>query len=238
MTDVVVLDGARTPIGAFGGSLRELNAPTLLEHAFRAALVGRAQSGAGQYLDVGLFDGALSWAGTLIGGTYAAGGKMARGKMQLNGGMACYNVYETQDGKYLAIGAIEPHLWAAFCKAVGRDDLVARAQDFDAVSEVAAIIQTRSLAEWLELAKSIDACIEPVCDFGETLNDPHARARGLIAEIGGIRQIGSVFTFAEVAPTPAPRQGQHTRAVLKAIGMRDEEIGELETAEVIKTIGG
>ena len=220
-----------------GVQIADLSGAMLATIAILAALVGRAQSGAGQYLDVGLFDGALSWAGTLIGGTYAAGGKLARGRMQLNGGMACYNVYETQDGKYLTIGAIEPHLWAAFCKAVGRDDLVARAQDFDAVSEVAAIIQTRTLDEWLAVSKMIDACIEPVRDFGETLNDPHARARGLVAEIGGIKQIGSVFTFAEVAPTPAPRQGQHTRAVLREIGLSDEEIGELETAEVIKTVG-
>ena len=220
-----------------GVQIADLSGAMLATIAILGALVGRAQSGVGQYLDVGLFDGALSWAGTLIGGTYAAGGKMARGKMQLNGGMACYNVYETRDGKYLSIGAIEPHLWAVFCKAVGRDDLVARAQEFDAVSEVAAIVQTRSLAEWLELAQSIDACIEPVRDFGETLNDPHARTRGLVAETGGIKQIGSVFTFAKVAPTPAPRQGQHTRAVLKEIGMSDEEIGELETAEVIKAVG-
>ena len=70
------------------------------------------------------------------------------------------------------------------------------------------------------------------------MDDPHARARGLIAEIGGIRQIGSVFTFAETAPVPAPQQGQHTRVVLREIGMNDVEIGELEAAEVIKTVGG
>jgi crotonobetainyl-CoA:carnitine CoA-transferase CaiB-like acyl-CoA transferase len=155
--------------------------------------------------------------------------------MQLNGGMACYNVYETRDGKYVTLGAIEPHLWAAFCKAVGREDLVAHAQEMQAVPKVAAIFRTRTLAEWIELAKTVDACIEPVRDFGETLNDPHVRARGLVAATGGIKQIGSVFQFADVTPTPAPRQGQHTRAVLRAIGMSENELDELEQAEVIKS---
>ena len=241
----IALAGLLAANGVAGGppippgiQVADLSGAMLATVAILAALVGRGQKGAGQYLDVALFDGALSWAGTIIGGTFAAGGETARGRMQLNGGMACYNVYATRDRKHLTIAAIEPHLWAAFCKAVGRDDLVARAQEFDAVPEVAAIIQTRTLAEWLELAGEIDACIEPVRDFSQTLDDPHARARGLIAEIGGIRQIGSVFTFAETAPVPAPQQGQHTRVVLREIGMNDVEIGELEAAEVIKTVGG
>lgn len=227
-----VADGPPIPPGA---QIADLSSAMLATTAILAALIGRAQTGAGQYLDIGLFDGALSWAGTIVGATHAAGEKTARGKMQLNGGMACYNVYETRDGKHIALAAIEPHLWASFCKAVGREDLIARAQEFAAVSEVAAIIQTRPLVEWIEFAKTVDACIEPVREFGEALNDPHARARGLIAETGGIKQIGSVFTFADVAPTPAPRQGQHTRAVLRAIGMSEEEIDELEKAEVIKS---
>ena len=239
----IALAGLLAANGAVGGppippgvQIADLSGAMFAALSILAALVGRAHAGAGQYLDVSLFDGALSWAGTIIGGAYAAGAKIARGTMQLNGGMACYNVYQTRDGKYLTIGAIEPHLWAAFCKAVGREDLTARGQEYDAISEVAAIIQTRPLAEWIEFAKTVDACIEPVRDFGETLNDPHARARGLVAEIGGLKQIGSVFTFSEIVPTPAPRQGQHTRAVLREIGLSDEEIGELEKAEVIKSI--
>jgi crotonobetainyl-CoA:carnitine CoA-transferase CaiB-like acyl-CoA transferase len=240
----VALAGLLAANGAAGGPpippgvpVADLSGAMLAAIAMLAALIGRGRNDAGQYLDVSLFDGALSWAGTFIGGTFAGSGETARGKMQLNGGMACYNVYETRDGKYLTIAAIEPHLWAAFCKAVGRDDLVARHQEYAAVPEVAAIIRARTLAEWIEFTKKVDACIEPVRDFDETLNDPHARARGLIAEIGGITQIGSVFTFAEISPTPAPQQGQHTRAALREIGMSDAEIGELESAEVIKTVG-
>jgi len=212
----------------------DLSGGMLATISILAALIGREKTGVGQYLDVSLFDGALSWASTMMGGTYAAGKSVQRGRMQLNGGMACYNVYETRDGKYLTLGAIEPHFWAAFCKAVGREDLNARAQEFEAIPEVAAIFKTRTLDEWLALFQNVDACIEPVREFSETLNDPHVQQRGLVTEVDGVKQIGSVFVFAENPNLPPPRQGEHTREVLHEIGLSDEEIAQLHQAEIIK----
>ncbi len=242
----IALNGLLAANGAADGppippavQIADLSGGMLATISILAALISRDKSGAGQYLDVSLFDGALSWAGTIIGGTYAAGKKTERGKMQLNGGMACYNVYETRDGKYITIGAIEPHFWAAFCKAVERDDLNARQQEFDAVPDVAAIFKTRTLDEWLELFKTLDACIEPVRDFSAVFDDPHIRHRGLIAQmdvpgIGKIPQIGSVFVFAPNSPTPPPRQGEHTREILERLEMGEEEIARLAETGVIK----
>ncbi|MDE3088235.1 MAG: CoA transferase [Chloroflexota bacterium] len=242
----IALNGLLAANGAAGGppippavQIADLSGGMLATISILAALIGRGKTGAGQYLDVSLFDGALSWAGTMIGGAYAAGKKTERGKMQLNGGMACYNVYETRGGQHITIGAIEPHFWSAFCKAVGRDDLNARQQEFDAIPEVAAIFKTRTLDEWLALFKTLDACIEPVRDFSAVFSDPHIKHRGLIAEmdvpgIGVIPQIGSVFVFAQSAPTPPPRQGEHPREILERLESGDEEIGELEKAGVIK----
>ncbi len=243
----IALNGLLAANGAAGGppippavQIADLSGGMLATISILAALIGRGKTGAGQFLDVSLFDGALSWAGTIIGGAYAAGKKTERGKMQLNGGMACYNVYETRDSQHITIGAIEPHFWSAFCKAVGRDDLNARQQEFDAIPEVAAIFKTRPLDEWLALFKTLDACIEPVRDFSAVFDDPHIRHRGLIAQmdvpgIGKIPQIGSVFVFAQNTPTPPPRQGEHTRAVLERLGIGELEIGELEAAGVIKS---
>ena len=242
----IALNGLLAANGAAGGppippavQIADLSGGMLAAISILAALIGRDKAGAGQYLDVSLFDGALSWAGTIIGGTYAAGKQTERGKMQLNGGMACYNVYETKDGQFITIGAIEPHFWSAFCKAVERDDLNVRQQEIEAVPDVAAIIQTRTLAEWLELFKTLDACIEPVRDFSAVFDDPHIRHRGLIAQmdlpgIGKIPQIGSVFVFAKGSPTPPPRQGEHTRPVLERAGIGESELGELNKAGVIK----
>ncbi len=242
----IALNGLLAANGAADGppippavQIADLSGGMLATISILAALISRDKRGAGQYLDVSLFDGALSWAGTIIGGTYAAGKKTERGKMQLNGGMACYNVYETRDHQFITIGAIEPHFWAAFCKAVERDDLNARQQEFDAVPDVAAIFKTRTLDEWLELFKTLDACIEPVRDFSAVFDDPHIRHRGLIAQmdvpgIGKIPQIGSVFVFAPNSPTPPPRQGEHTREILERLEMGEEEIARLAETGVIK----
>ncbi len=204
-----------------------------------AALIGRGKTGEGQYLDVSLFESGLAWTGTIIGGTLAAGEKIERGRNQLNGGMACYNVYETRDGKFITIAAIEPHFWVAFCKAVSRESWIPRQYDFDPIAEVAAMFKTRALDEWLSLFQDIDACIEPVRDFREAFDHPQVKHRGLAVNVGGIPQIGSVFVFANAARdyAPAPSQGEHTREVLTEIGISDDEMRELEERGVIKQVG-
>lgn len=240
----IALTGLLAANGAADGSpippaaqIADLSGGMLAAISILAALFGREKTGSGQYLDVSLFESALSWSGTLIGGSFAAGMNIERGKLQLNGGMACYNVYETRDGQFITLGAIEAHFWAAFCKAVRREDLNARQYDFDAIPEVAAIFKSRTRDEWLALFKTLDACIEPVRDFGEVFHDPHVKHRGLIANIGNIPQVGSVFVFTERRNAPPPRLGQHTREVLGKSGVSDEEIAELERGGVIKTGG-
>ncbi len=219
--------------------IADLSGGMLAAISMLAALIGRGKTGEGQYLDVSLFEAALSWTGTMIGGTFAAGRPVERGKMQLNGGMACYNVYETRDGKYITLGAIEPHFWSAFCKAVGREDLSGRGQDFDAIPDVVAIFKTRDLDAWLEFFKDVDACIEPVRSFGEMFENPQVRHRGLIARVddpnfGQIPQVGSVFVFAKTPPVPPPQLGEHTRQELERLGIGAAEIEQLEQAGVIK----
>lgn len=205
--------------------------------AILAALIGRGKTGEGQYLDMSLFDGALAWTGTIIGGAFLAGEKIARGENQLNGGMACYNVYETQDAKFITIAAIEPHFWAAFAKAVQREDLIPRQYVADSIPEVAAIFKARSFDEWLAFFQTIDACAEPVRDFGEIFDDPHVKHRGLAVNVGGVPQVGSAFVFAKNDYAPAPMLGEHTRELLKQLELRDEEIEKLAGEGIVK-LGG
>ncbi len=243
----LALGGLLQANGAAGGppipiatQIADLSGGMLAAISILAALLGRNRTGEGQYLDVSLFEAALSWTGTMIGSAFAAGSPIERGKMQLNGGMACYNVYETRDGKYITLGAIEPHFWSAFCKAVGHDDLAARQLDFDAIPDVAAVFKTRDLDAWLEFFKDVDACIEPVCSFNEMFENPQVKHRGLIAQvdvpnIGKIRQVGSVFVFSKTPPAPPPQLGAHTREALERLGLEAAEIDKLEEAGVIKT---
>lgn len=237
----IALAGLLAANGAAGGppippmvQVADLSGGMLAAISILSALIARGKTGTGQYLDVSLFEGALSWAGTIIGGALLAGRKIEPGRMQLNGGMACYNVYETRDGKYVTIAAIEPSFWSAFCKNVGRQDLEARQQEAEAIPEVAAIFKTRTLAEWVTFAQTVEACIEPVNDFAQVVDNSQVKQRGLVQAINGVPQIGSVFVFADNPRLPPPLQGEHTQEILTSLGLTGEELTRLNEQGVIK----
>ena len=139
----------------------------------------------------------------------------------LSGGLPCYATYRTADGRYLAVGALEPKFWQAFCMALGRADLIARGWDMGpkrdaAVAEVAEVIATKTLAEWDAILADVDACATPVLTLAESLEHPNARARGMVIEVDGggakttqyalpIRMTG--FDFA--VRRPPPLLGEH-----------------------------
>ncbi len=214
-----------------GVPMADLAGGMLAATAILAALLGRERSGQGAYLDVSMLDAAVSWMAPMAG-ILAGLGHNPRGQTPLSGKLACYNVYETADGKFISLGALELHFWSAFCQAVERDDLVARQFDQAAVSDVAAIFRQRTRQEWLARFRNVDTCVEPVNTLDEMMRDPQVRHRGLVTEE---RQFGSPFRFVKREDeSPAPTLGQHTQQVLKRAGMTDAEIQELVAARVLK----
>jgi len=201
--------------------------------AMLATLVGRSRTGRGAYLDVAMIDAVASWVAPLAGSLYALTGQNPpRGQMPLSGGLPCYNVYETADSKFISLGALEPHFWAAFCSALHREDFLPRQFDITLADELAQMFRQHARDEWLERFNGIDACVEPVNEIGEALRDSHLRHRGLVTEKG---TFGSPFRFAARSdPSPAPVLGQHTSEILKELGLCDQEIEELDEAGVIK----
>ncbi|MGZ8649921.1 MAG: CaiB/BaiF CoA transferase family protein, partial [Solirubrobacteraceae bacterium] len=150
-----------------------------------AALRERDRSGEGQLVDASMADGALSWmameAARVLAGVPAAG----RGRTELGGGLLCYRPYRCADG-WVALGALEPKFWLAWCEGVGRPDLVVR--QFDAVGsdthrEVEAVFAGRTRAEWEAFAAEHDCCLEPVLDIDEAFDDELVRARAMIAPL-------------------------------------------------------
>lgn len=209
-----------------------------------AAVIHRQQTGEGQHVDISMFDGsvmlnAYAAAACLVGGeapTYAS--------MPLNGGTH-YGFYETADGRYLSVGSLEPKFWEAFCRGIGREDLIAQAglpgPEMDAViAEIGAEIRKQTLARWMKIFEPLDCCVEPVLDLNETFAHPQTRARELVVEVpkpsgGTQRQTGSPFKFSASTPqykhTGADR-GEHTETVLKDAGYSDAEIEVLRAAGV------
>jgi alpha-methylacyl-CoA racemase len=252
----IALGGLLALNGAAGGppippgvQIADLAGGMLAAVAILAALVGRGRTGEGAYLDVAMLDAVTSWVAPVAGALFSHTGKSPeRGRMLFSGMFPCYNVYETADGKFITLAALESHFWAAFCTAVDRHDLRARQYNVDAIPDVATIFRAQTRDEWVAWFREVDACVEPVNTIEEMLRDPQVQYRGLVVEDAPSEEtaeqassrppgrIGSPFQFTRrTHDSPAPALGEHTWEVLRQAGFDDEEIRELEAARILKT---
>jgi crotonobetainyl-CoA:carnitine CoA-transferase CaiB-like acyl-CoA transferase len=208
-----------------------------------AALRERERSGEGQFVDVSMADGALSWLAMVAGRYFAEQVLPHRGELELAGSLICYRPYECADG-WVTLGALEPKFWRAWCAGVGREDLVAsqlQAPGSRAHREVEAIFRARTRAEWQEFAAEHDCCLEPLLELDEALASELVRAREMVVELhqpaasGGepqtVRQLGIPVklsrTPGEHARLPAPSLGEHTLEVLDELGYSQAQISAL-----------
>ena len=157
--------------------------------AIVAALLRRATAGTGASIDIAIADSVLAWQGLVLTGDHRAADSQGRAAGLLNGGAACYQIYETADGRFIALGALEEKFWAAFCAALGRDDWTARQWEplpqTALIDEVAALMRTRTCDQWTAHLATVDCCFQPVLDPAEVAADPQVIARGMIAETPG-----------------------------------------------------
>ena len=170
--------------------------------AVLAALVGRAASGEGMHLDVSVTDGVVALMSLAIDEHLATGVVPGPGHNILTGRYACYDVYPCADGRWVAVGAIEPRFFANLCRALGCEDLAGRQLDDDAQAELRAALRaafgTRPRDEWVEILAPADCCVSPVATVAEVVADEHFRARDVIvtAERPGhdpLEQVGFVL---------------------------------------------
>ena len=208
------------------------------------ALFGAQRSGRGRYVDVAMADAVLAHQVLALGALEDGGGVAARGEDLLTGGVPCYGVYETSDGGWLAVGALEAKFWAALCKGLERPDLVpgqlATGAEGARVREaLAATFAQRTRREWCEHFASIDCCVTPVLTFAEALADPQFAARRMILRgPDGSRQYAPPFTLVPPAfavSRDAPRHGEHTRELLREAGYADDAIERLIASRAVMT---
>jgi alpha-methylacyl-CoA racemase len=199
------------------------------------ALLERVQSGVGQVIDAAMIDGAISlmavFAVAIQSGRWGPAGTNI-----VDTGAHFYNTYETADGGYMAVGAMEPQFYARFLEGLGLDDEDLPAQmderSWPAMkARVAAIFATKTRDEWTAVFDPLDACVVPVLSPLEALRHPHNLARGaFVPRDEGVVQPAPVPRLARTpgavaGPPPAP--GAHTREVLTEAGYPPERIAEL-----------
>ena len=209
-----------------------------------AALLGRATTGRGAWIDVAMAEGALAMLALQQGAADAAGQALRRGSEQLNGGSACYAVYRAKDGGFVALGALEPKFFQAFCQAVGRPELGVEQFDHDGAGprqEVAAIFATRTRAEWGEFAARHDVCVMPILEGDEPRSDPQFLHRKSFVDVPtpwagrAMPGIASPVRIrgVEAPQAPAPRLGADSDAVLAEAGLAPAEVAALRAAGLL-----
>ncbi|GHF69018.1 alpha-methylacyl-CoA racemase [Amycolatopsis bartoniae] len=203
-------------VGDFGGGSLFLVAGVL------AALWERQRSGRGQVVDAAMIDGTgvllqMTW-GFLASGRWAD----ARGVNLLDGGAPYYDTYTCADGRYLAVGALEPQFYAEFLRGLGLADEDLPAQDDRENwgilrARFTEVIVRRTRDEWMAVFEGTDACVTPVLSFDEVQRHPHLAARESVITVDGVPQAAPAPRFSRTAaakPAPPPIPGADTETVV------------------------
>lgn len=222
-------------VGDFGGG------GMLLAFGVLSALYERTVSGEGQVVDTAMVDGSALLASMMYGlkamGIWGGG----RGNNMLDTGAHFYEVYETSDGKYLSVGAIEPQFYAELLEGLGFDDSELAPQH-DATkwphnkALFAERIASKTRSEWEEIFAGTDACVAPVLEPEEAATYPHNDQRNTFVEVAGITQPAPAPRFSRTpasTPTPPSHLGQDTTAALVRWGFEPDRIEALRESGAI-----
>jgi alpha-methylacyl-CoA racemase len=240
--DYIALAGVLSAIGPAENPVPPLNLAgdfggggMLLAFGVAAALLSAARTGKGQVVDAAMVEGA-SLLAAFIHGLYGQGLWMdARASNLLDGAAPFYAVYPTADGKFLAVGAIEPKFYALLIDRLGLKDADLpkqndRARWPELKRIIAAAILKRSRREWEEIFAGSDACVMPVLSLAEAPDHPHHQARGSFVSAFGQKQPAPAPRFsgaAPDAPRPPPLPGADTRGALVEWGFSGAEVDAL-----------
>jgi crotonobetainyl-CoA:carnitine CoA-transferase CaiB-like acyl-CoA transferase len=210
------------------------------------ALLAKERTGVGQYVDVAMVDTLLTMMFLTIDQHVSTGEVPERGDTMLTGRYPWYDVYETKDGKYISVGAVEPWFYENLCRLLGLEDFAAdqyaegerRAEIFAAF---ATAFRRKTRDEWAAELMPRETCAAPVYAIDEVVSDRHLRDRGSIMEgsavgEGARDQVGMLVKFSE---TPGrvrcggPALGEHTHELLAEVGYDDGALRSLEQAGAI-----
>ena len=222
-------------VGDFGGG------GLLLAFGMVCALLERVRSGRGQVVDAAMVDGAAALMTVFHAAQQSGFWSDVAGTNLLDSGAPFYDAYETSDGKYVAIGAIEPQFYAKLLELTGlaSEDLpgqLDRAQWPRLRERLASVLRTKTRDEWCAVLEGSDACFAPVLTMAEARAHPANRARGVFVEVAGVAQPAPAPRFSRTPAAiqrPASAPGADTDAVLGDWGFSAVEIAALRDEKAI-----
>ncbi|HMC40624.1 MAG TPA: CaiB/BaiF CoA-transferase family protein [Acidimicrobiales bacterium] len=217
-------------VGDFGGG------SMFLVFGVLCALHEARRTGVGQVVDAAMVEGSGYLMLPFFGGGATTRPASPRGTGVLDSGAPFYDAYETSDGKWVAVGAMEPQFYAALLAGLGLDPAELPDQ-FDSASwpdmkrRFAAAFAGRTRAEWEKVFAGTDACVAPVLDFDELADHPHLQARGFLETHEGVAQPGPAPKLSSTpgrVAGPPPDTGQHTAEILAEwLGLDEPAVGAM-----------
>lgn len=211
-----------------------------------AALIYRQKSGQGQYLDISMLDGLIAMLPFLATLYWESAEEPKESATLLSGLFPCYNVYETKDGQYISIGALEHRFWVNLCQKLGREDFIPHQfASGEKREEIFRFLQNafkqKTREEWMIELKNVDVCFGKVLSLKEVFEDPQVKHRKMVAEFGDSpkkrqRYLASPIKLSVTPPSirqGAPEFGEHTEEVLRELGLNQEEIKRLKEEGVV-----
>ncbi len=211
-----------------------------------AALVRRSATGEGAYLDVSAAEGVLSLMSLSLDQYLATGEVAGPRQALLTGRYACYDVYACSDGKWISVGAIEPHFFANLCRLLGLEDYASKQHDDAAQDEIrkafAECFAKKTQQEWVDALAAEDTCVAPVRSLPEVTRDPHFRARGAFVDAehpdeGRFEQTAAVLAGGRRDTPPhrvRPADETDTDELLQGAGLAPAEIEKLRATGCVE----
>jgi alpha-methylacyl-CoA racemase len=213
----------------------------MLAYGVVCALLSAARTGVGQVVDASIVDGSAALSVMLYGLLAQGRWSQTPGANFVDTGSPYYEVYETSDRRYVAVGAIEPRFYAELLEKLGLEPEDEATQNDRSrwpasKAKFAKIFATRTRDEWTARFEGTDACVTPVLTMAEAASHPHNRAREVFVEAGGIVQPAPAPRFSRTTPElerlpPAP--GQHTDEVLRDFGLAEVDIVALREKGIV-----
>ncbi|MEJ2723911.1 MAG: CaiB/BaiF CoA-transferase family protein [Deltaproteobacteria bacterium] len=209
------------------------------------ALIERSRSGQGQVVDAAMVDGASNLS-TLFYGMLGNHLMTLRiGTNLLDSGAPYYQVYETRDGRFMSVGALEGRFYKVLLKGLGLDPSSLPAQNDmskwpEMKARFAEIFKSKTRDEWTAIFEGKDACVAPILDLNEVDKHPHNKERGLLITLDGILQPGPAPRLSRTPATaegPGKPRGTESVEVLKELGYADSRIDAFLRDEVVETAG-